>query len=269
MISLRKFYWRLVRSLIFLLTISSGPTLYAESKETIRVAVNPFPPWIIVENETVIGGIDTLIVKRIAKELNLTPHFILCSFAECLNQLKSGTADSMVSLFFKPEREAYAVYVRTHLTENSPKIFYLRGNDERDVKTYQDLQIKKIGFVEYTAYFERFDNDKTLNKLPFGNDKILITKLLEGEVDTFVGTESVIDYWLAKSGRANELKKSSFVYPSNRLTYMVISKHSSLMTRYSEIDDVVRKLKTSGEIDKVIASFWTQKRSTLAESPSP
>lgn len=236
-------------ALFALLMVSISSLGSEKSPPLIKVAVDPFPPWVIVEEDGSLRGIDIQITRAITEQLNLSPEFIVCPFARCLKMMESGDVDLMVNLFKTEERKDYIQFSEQSILPDPPKVFYLKFDSKLDITQYEHLMPLKIGTVRGTAYFDKFDGDSSLIKIQAVQDSQLIEMLLRDRVDTFIGTESTIDYILASQRISHLFKKASFRWQGQNQTFLGVSRKSPLLKRMTEINDVLSHFKSQGTFE--------------------
>lgn len=227
-------------------------------RETLRIAAHSFPPWIIAEGTAPLRGIDVLIVEQLAQELGLKVEILRCPFARCLKMLEDGAVDLMTGLFRSPEREAFLHFVEPGYLRDPPKVFYLRQKQPLAISQYQDLRGLTIGVIRDSAYFEKFDADTELAKLPLVTDTQLIDMLLKGRIDTFIGTESTVDHLLMQQGKSALFRKAKFQWQSPRYSHLGLSKKSCHAVRLSEFNAAVVKLKQRHFFANLVRDWFAQ-----------
>jgi ABC-type amino acid transport substrate-binding protein len=146
------------------------------------------------------GGIDVEILREITGRMGYAPHFRNCALDDCLGLMRQGQADLMTSLLRRADREAYILYVQPRYRARSDKVFYLRKENPKQIRTFDDLKALRIGVKTGANYAPAFDNDKELNKVPAQSIKLNISKLVAGQIDTFITTDLEGDYWIKQLG---------------------------------------------------------------------
>ena len=232
-----------------------GHLVYA--KDTMVFAVNHSPPWSIIKQGEKVQGIDILLAEVIANKVGLEAKFLECPFSRCLRMLENGSADAILSLFKTTGRAKRIRFIEPNITLDSPKIFYLRHSDPTDIETYDQLSSLNVGVVRDMAYFERFDNDLGINKVPLVTDSQLIDMLVRGRLDTFIGTQGTTDYLASIAGKTRFLKKASYRFNSGRKSYLGISKQSALNTpHYIELfEKIIQQLKDQEAVMQISNKF--------------
>ena len=242
------------RYVLFMLVcmLGIGPALpkAVTGQPTIVVAFSEFPPYKMLD-EGQVGGIDVDILMEIAGRMNRTLSFQQCTFEDCLDMMAQGEADVMTSLLRRPEREAYLHYVQPRYRVRSEKIFFVRKDDRDTVRSYDDLSSLRIGVKSGVNYAPLFDNDKTLNKISAASIKINISKLVAGQIDTFLTTDLEGHYWIRKLGLETRIVRAPFKFAHLDEIYMAISKKSALASEAEAFGAILNDLVKTGAIQRI------------------
>jgi polar amino acid transport system substrate-binding protein len=226
----------------------------AYSAQTVVVAFSEFPPYkMIVDGKHT--GIDLDILQEIGKQMNFTLEFKNGTFEDCLGMMKQGEADLMTSLLRRAEREPYIFYVQPRYRTRSDKVFYLLKDHQKSIRTYDDLKTLKIGVKDGASYALSFDNDKTLNKLPAQSIKINIAKLVAGQIDTFITTDTEGDYWIKTLGLQDRITKAPFKFQQLDSIYMGISKKSAFATEAKRFGRILKDLVDKGVVQRTVEKY--------------
>ena len=242
----RHFIWI---ALILLLS----PSL-TQSAQSIVVAFSEFPPYKMMADGKH-TGIDVDILQEIGKELGFTPNFKYGTLEECLEMMKQGQADLMTSLLRRVEREPYILYVQPRYRARSDKVFYVLKEHQKSIRTYDDLKTLKIGVKGGTSYAQSFDSDKKLNKVPAESIRINISKLVAGQIDTFITTDNEGDYWIKALGLQDLITKAPFKFQQLDPIYMGISKKSAFVKEAKSFGRILKDLVDKGVVQRIVDEY--------------
>jgi len=227
-------------------------------KEVI-VIVDHYPPWKIIDG-TAFKGIDIELIKALLQEVNLTPHFIDRPWVRGVKMLENGEADLVSGILKRPDREKSMIFLEPPYKTKSSKVFFIRNNGQ-DIVRYEGLRDQIIGVQRGVKYFERFDDDTTLNKQVIHKNELNFKKLATGRIDALIITESIGDYLAAKMELNDVVKKASFRHDSSIPVYFAISKQSKLASMAEELMAATQRLKETGEFNRIINSFFEKHQS--------
>ncbi len=220
------------------------------SQQTIVVAFSEFPPFKMLDEDQV-GGIDVEVLREIASRMGRSLTFKRGTFEDCLAMMAQGEADVMSSLLRRPEREAFLFYVQPRYRARSEKIFFMRRDDRDQLRSYEDLKALRIGVKNKASYGPMFDNDASLNKIPADSIKLNISKLVAGQIDTFLTTDLEGDYWIRKLGLETRIARAPFKFTHLDEIYMTISKKSAFLSEAKAFSAVLNELVKSGAVQKI------------------
>ncbi len=226
---------------------------FHEKKEVI-VVVSHYPPWKIIEEDN-FKGIDIELTRTLLLEVGYTPRFIGCPWIRGIKMLENGEADLISGILKRSDREKTMTFLEPPYKTKSSKAFFIHKNG-MDITNYEDLDGKILGVQRGTKYFERFDNDITLNKQIIHNNELNFKKLATGRINALIITESIGDYLVAKMNLANSVRKASFRHDKSIPVYFAISKKSRLALIADELTAATKRLKENGEFDDIINSFF-------------
>lgn len=251
-ISVKKIH--LLHTLIMMVLLSLM-TLRSVNAEELIVAIDNYPPWTIIEKKPY-RGIDVDIINTLAADLSLTVKFVTCPFKRCLAMLEYGQVDLMPGLFKTPEREKYMAFIEPAYFDDPPKSFYINRKNVKQIHDYEDLKTLTIGVKRGASYFEKFDKDLQLNKFVVTNEIQLLSLLKIGRIDTFISTESLADYLIAKEGFAGEFIKAQFHYGKGDVSYLAISKKSALLKKMDLFQRSVKQAIENNTYNKIAVDFY-------------
>ena len=236
--------------LVCIVGIATALPTVATGQPTIVVAFSEFPPYKVLD-EGQVGGIDVEILYEIAGRMNRGLTFKQGTFEDCLEMMAKGEADVMTSLLRRPDREAYLLYVLPRYRPRSEKIFFVRTEDRGTVRAFDDLKSLRIGVKSGANYGPMFDNDESLNKISADSIKINISKLVAGQIDTFLTTDLEGDYWIRKLGLEDRIVRAPFKLTHLDEIYMAISKKSALADEVEAFGAILNDLVKTGAIQKI------------------
>jgi len=158
----------------------AGPGIAGPEK--LRVGMVNWPPAKIVENGR-FGGTDVLMLEELAQRVGIVVEYIECPWRRCLVMLEAGDVDLISSITKSPERERYLQFIEPPYRNGYDIFFYTRGTD---LTRYEDLQGLAIGLIRGGAYFDRFDQDRSLAKFAVTREDQLIEMLSRGRLEGHV-----------------------------------------------------------------------------------
>ncbi len=243
---------------LLLITTVSLNIAHAKSQPPITVAIYLEPPYAKLQ-ENKLQGINVDIIELFAKKLNRKINYLTCPFARCISLLKGGNADMIVGIKQSLEREKYLTFLEQPFhRQDFPLKFYLLKDSPVNITDYDDLAHLRIGTIRGALYFERFDNDKALNKVEVINYSQLIQLLIKGRIDTFLEREESINPWIDRKFYLNNIRLAKYQYGNSVDSYIAISKKSPLMDQLTLLNNTQQQLVDSGMIKAIYLKWHSQ-----------
>ena len=221
----------------------------SQAQTVIRVVGNHTPPARIIQNNTYSGYCFDL-VHELAKRLGTEARITDKPFKRSLELMKVGEADMMCGPNKLPEREVYMDYTSYPLPP-SRKVF-LAHPDSPGVNSYEDLHGKQILSHIGKSYFDRFDNDGSLIKVPVSDYNQAIRMILRKRADILIITEPEADYRMKQSGV--KLKKSAYKV-EGRNSYITISKHTPIPGLFHRVEKALENMDNDGTIEEILNRY--------------
>lgn len=231
--------------------------------DVIQYAVFPAPPYMIGagDENSEMSGIDVEIVQEIARRMNLKVEYIKCTWARCLELMKTGEADLLSSAYKKPDREKYMFYLGQPFLDQLPIAFYFLKGKNYSVTIYDDIyQFDNIGVLNGGSYFERFDQDTRARKFEVTSQDQLFPMLLAGRLDAVAGYVPTENYRIAVGGYHDQIERSVYEYQEQAFVYMTISKESPLAAHFDQINQINQQLLDEGFIARIVSSYYEKYR---------
>ncbi|UZP66967.1 transporter substrate-binding domain-containing protein [Desulfovibrio mangrovi] len=223
----------------------------------VTLPVDDWPPYRTISSGSM-SGLDFDLMKELAGRLGFRLNYQPMPWNRSLAQMKQGKADAMTGLARRPERELYIYYIEPPYSSCST-VFYTPKGQGDSIRTYEDLNGKRLGFVLGSAYFPRFDEDKSLNKMGVVAEEQLIRMGLAGRLDVFVGTDCQVDYEIMQQGLGDKLEKAVY-RPENKVDlYLGVSRYSLFFEHVDELERVMRQMKRDGTLKRINDAYFAPK----------
>ncbi|MES9936593.1 MAG: transporter substrate-binding domain-containing protein [Sedimenticola sp.] len=221
----------------------------AEEQLELRVVGNHAPPYRIIEDGD-FSGIYFDTMKELAARLQLKVRYIEVPFKRALYMMRFGNADIMLGPNRNPEREAYMVYTGATLPRED-KAFYVHP-EARGIEKYEDLASRLVLVHQGKVYFDRFDQDKALRKVPVAKYENAIQKAANCFNCVVIMPEMEGDYLLKQLDLG--LKKSPFK-ARGKLSYITISRKSEALSLQQRIEQAMARMKDDGTFGRIQARY--------------
>jgi polar amino acid transport system substrate-binding protein len=242
------------RSALWLVVGCLLSTLVSAGPERLTVAYPQWPPYKIVQNGT-ISGIDALVLDEIARRTGLTFDYVECPWARCLIMLQNGSVDMITSIARTEERAASMDFLEPPTRDNYPISFYTSIKAPHAINRYEDLYGLGIGVIRSGAYFERFDQDRKLQKTFVTRETQLVDMLAIQRLDVIVGIGANLDYLIHEMGRGGVIRKSLLEIETNDPAYIAVSKKSKHQDVVPRLEKALSDMRRANAIARIERSF--------------
>lgn len=239
--------------ILFLMIIFQPAFSYSE---TIVVGVSAYPPY-DMSDKTYVSGINIELFREIAKELNLEIKYSPAPWKRLLAMMKSGKIDIIGTASKNSEREKFMNYLEPPYMYGK-KVFYLNKKEKVIIDKFTDLHNLKVGLIRGSKHYDKFDKDNKLIRKEVSNEKLYMRMLAANRIDTFIGTETIMDFLIQKNGFAGKFSKAKYNYPGTP-GFFCLSKKSKHANKLSKMNKILKKLIANGTVKKITKKYTTGK----------
>lgn len=153
-----------------------GPAL----AEEVRLVYEDFPPFESLQGGEARGE-SVALIRQVCARLGLTPVFMHRPWARALDDVRTGHADGIFSLFRSEEREKSLIYAQQPLAHDETVVFVAR--DDLHPESLEALRGLRVGLVRGHHYgagvVERVPGSLQL----FKDVRTMFAMLCEGRID--------------------------------------------------------------------------------------
>lgn len=238
--------------------VGFAPQVAARDRPVFVVVTDVWPPFRFENRNGDMAGIDPELMDLVGEKLGVTFVFKRMPWARCLEAMRAGEADAMTGLAKTAEREAFIAYVDAPYLACAPR-FYAASGVGAGIRGYGDLRGKRIGFARQSAYFEPFDSDTTLLKVPATTESQIIDMALAGRVDLFVGTDCQVEFDLLSRGLADRFEQTRYKPEGRTSLYVGVSRKSPLMHHMNALKKALAELIRQGVPQELAARHGLQR----------
>ncbi len=249
-------HWHRILIGMLLGLLVSGPV---QAKKMLFAAMDDWPPFIIdthtVSSDSGFDGIDRELLQELSSRTGIDIYLLRYPFVRALQDMQAGRVDLITSLAKTPARSQFLGYLSTPYYQCHPA-FYALPAMAKQIRTYEDLKGKKIGYVRGSAYFEPFDSDKQLTKNGVMNENQLPGKLLKQRNDLFVGADCQVDYALRETGLTGKIVPTVYRPPQKIDLYIGYSKAAGIEKETVLLDKALADMVAEGWVARLANSYF-------------
>lgn len=246
--------YRIAAVLSVLLALCPPPAAaQAPGLPPVRVLINDAPPYRIVGSANgmpTYSGIYIDILRRVAAEAGLQPEFTELPFARAFRVMEAGGADIMLGPNRSAEREAYLHYLEPPLPRE-PKVF-LQTRLAPPILGYGDLSGRTLAVLRGASYFDRFDADAALVRVPVDDYASALRLVLIGRADAVVIPELQALWLLRQTGFP--LQPAPY-REAGRDSYLVLARRSPLIEQVARIETALRGVMDDPALREILQRY--------------
>ena len=248
--------WR-VKTMAMALVVCCAMSVSGHAR-TLSVATLEYPPYEYEEGGEA-KGIAVDIVKEAFRRMGQPIEIRFFSFPRALNNLKTGESDVVFTFYHKPEREAFALYSKETLVNQTISLFVLEDSPIVFGGDWTRLTDNSFGVADfsYGKEFDRIRQSKILKKvevvptLPTNMQKFLRKRFEIMPSDRWVALYYYQQLAANPNGslpKIKELKPAIESFPA----YVGFSKINKMEKTRDQFDLALRKMKSDGTYDRIM-----------------
>ncbi|MBF0441152.1 MAG: ABC transporter substrate-binding protein [Oligoflexales bacterium] len=245
LIFVKEAIFRLSLMLIFFLILT--PSFSNAEEKILNVDVRPRPPEMIVEKRNIYGPLIE-IVEVAAARAGYKPVFASNNFDESMRLLQIGKIDIIPRTVWTKERAERIDFIGPLGVQKKDIIFLVKPGKEDTIRTYDDLKKFRVGAKKGTAYFDKFDKDKGINKIESLDDDNMVKMFDKDRFDTMI----VLDRGaLEKALSVNKITQYAFAKYVESINLELYYGLNPLHKDKENIKKAFLEMARSGEIVKI------------------
>jgi polar amino acid transport system substrate-binding protein len=224
-------------------------------------AWNQFPPYAYLAPSGDLKGLDVEIVERVLKEIGCTGTPVELPAKRALAELERGDVDLVAAASVTPEREVYGRFSIRYRDERVA-VFMLADNPMRaqlksaaDLYTVRPRLVANLGGFygdDFAAYEKATSEAALVSRSPSIEDRFRLVD--GGRTDGLIEDDIAGADMVRRLGLQNKLAVAPIVL-SEAPVYLLTSKASITPDQLAEVNKAIEKLRESGELDRIIASY--------------
>ncbi len=224
------------------------------------LAFSELAPWKTKDGSNEYGGAYTEIVRELARRLGRELRITECPHARCMLMMKAGEADLSIGIQQSPEREEFMAFLRTPYRKTATdRVFYVRRGEASRIRRYEDLQGLHIGMRNGSEYFDRFDDDKSLNKEMAPTNAANLRKLLLKRLDTVVMPEDQGAVLLVELGITREVETAVYREHDNIPRSVAVSRHSAAFALLPQLEAAMQAMRRDGTLAAIYDKHYYER----------
>lgn len=244
----------IIKNLFKFFILYNFSSIFANENITLTMHVRDRFPEMVIENNTFKGPLIEVMIEA-TKQIGAKIELIEAPFTRSLIDLENGKVDLCPRFSRTPEREAYSYFLGPISSINKVVNFITPKNSEYVIKDYEDLKKYPIAVKRGTHYFDKFNNDKSIEKLEFKDDENMSVMFANNRFQVM----AVRDF-LSLKKYFDKLKFTNYTispYKHEEIEniYYGMSKKSPHVKIKDKLDEVLNKMRVNGRVKKIYEKY--------------
>ena len=239
-----------MNKLILLFILSLSTTVTFSEEKILKADFRHRPPEMIVNGEDKSGPLKDIIEEAVAK-IGYQLKWRKTPFSRSFVGLKNGQVDIVPRTIRNKERAAFINYLGPIGYQQKNIEFLVRKGQEGLLQNYEDLYSVRVGLKRDTAYFDKFNHDKKINRKISFDDKNMANMFKIERFDTMIILDKTsIEKALAEIGFI-DYSYANYKYVQKIGIYYGFSKKSSHAHVYPKLNEVLLEMAKSGRVAEI------------------
>ncbi|RJF79447.1 amino acid ABC transporter substrate-binding protein [Azospirillum cavernae] len=242
-----------ITAAVFLTVAALSASLSSVRADTVTAHARPRPPELTVESGTISGPLKDVLDEAVAK-MGVTLAWENVPFPRSVQDLQSGKDVIVPRVRRTADREPYITFLGP-IAVQKRKVYFLAPNGKASVSKYEDLAGLTVGIKRGTAYFDRFDADKTLKKVESNDDGSLVNMLSAGRFDVIATVDKPALDATLKALNVTNVAYAPYQQAIDGENYYGMAKNSGLAKRAAELDGILKNMAASGRVAAIYGKY--------------
>lgn len=214
------------------------------------------PPEMIVDSKTDQGsGPLIAILDEAAARIGYLVRWRSAPFQRSYRGLQLGDIDIVPRVILTEERKAFVAYLGPIGYQQKDIVFLVRKGQETSIKSYDDLRKHKVGTKRDTAYFKRFNEDQTIEKVLSLDDENMAKMFAADRFDTMIILDiPAIEKALRDVG-FRDYAYADYKHVQKIGNYYGMSKKSRHINIYPDLNAALLEMVESGRVQEIYVKY--------------
>ncbi len=221
--------------------------------DTVTAHARPRPPELVVENGAVSGPLKD-VLDEAAGKIGITLAWENVPFARSVQDMQSGRDVIVPRVRRTPDREPYVLFLGP-IAIQKRNVLFLAPKGKTTVGKYEDLAGLTVGIKRGTAYFDRFDADKSLKKVEASDDGNLVNMLLAGRFDLIATVDKPALDATLKAQNVTDVAYVPYQQAIDGENLYGIGKSSALAKRAPDLDAALKAMAANGRVREIYGIY--------------
>ncbi|MGE5430247.1 MAG: substrate-binding periplasmic protein [Syntrophomonadaceae bacterium] len=201
-----------------------------------------------------VTGFEVEISKSVFASLGIDPVYKVYPWARCIEMMKTGKSDVILTIFKNSERMKYLCYPSEFTIVEPNVLFKLKESGITFDGDLKKLKKYVLGVKSSTSYGEKFDRASYIRKEEVPFTESVISLVENKRVSLGVGSVILLKYLMKQKGITD---KFTLLKPavSQENLYMAFSKAGKQKQLSEEFSEKLSKFKKTGKYKKILKKY--------------
>jgi len=230
---------------------------FAQSVKTIELYAVNYPPYMIIDQQGVISGIDVEVTKSAFAAAGVPVKMATAPWKRILKSLEFGYIAGALTCSFREERERF-VWYSDKLSEANQVAVFKKGADDSGLINFDDLRHYKVMAVEGWGIQKELEQNSIAHETTLEMDNG-IKSVAFRDVDVFYNGELATLFRAQQLDLQGQIKIKRFADKESSTFHLCLSKgYTDSKSLVSKFNEGLKLIKASGEYDSIYSKYITK-----------
>jgi len=195
------------------------------------------------------------ILNQAVKEAGAKIKWARRPFQKSYTLLKRGKIDILPRVIKTKERQEDAKFFSAIGYQIKDIVFAVKKGHENDIQKFEDLQKYRICTKRGTAYFDQYNDNRTIYKVNCVDDADLTRKFSRGRCDAAIILDVKSFEKVMKLTKEDDFAYAKYLYSNKIGNHFAMSLKSKHLLLFDKIDNTLKKMNDSDEITKIYQKY--------------
>lgn len=240
-------------SLILTFSSFNAEAFYDDEKEYTIITIagdNSFPPFEYIDEKGIYKGFNIDIVRAVSIEKGIDIEIIPMPWYKAIEALNNGEIDAIQGMKFSESRDMHYDFSIPYI--DTPNSIFVR-NDNKYIHDIEDLKDKKVAIQKNDISKYLLSDRDIKNLTEVNNQEEALIKLINKEIDAYVGNKLTGAYYIQKKGFEEYVKTVGEDLLVENYCVATLEGNEEIIGIFN---DGIKKIINNGTYDKIYKKWF-------------
>jgi len=245
-----------IRMLVIFSSLYAGFSV-AQPAKTIELYALNYPPYMIVDKQGGISGIDVEVTQSAFAAVGVPVKMETAPWKRILKSLEFGYIAGAITCSYRTERERF-VWYSDKVSEANQVAVFKKGADVSGLINFDDLRNYKVMAAEGWAIQKELEKSSIVHETTLEMDNG-IKSVAFRDVDVFYNGELATLFRAKQLSLLDKIDTKRFLDKKSSTFHLCLSKgYSDSKNLISKFNEGLKLIKNSGEYDSIYSKYLSQ-----------